>query len=145
MTKDDEPVFQAAALPFRERKICLVTTSSGKGLIIPKGKVPEGIHPARLAAREAWEEAGIVGRISRQPFGRYTFMKAGHEHTVQVYLLAVTEWARAWPEQGFRKRLWCSVESAIQRVSHVELRSLLEQFAESRSGMLAGQALRKSA
>lgn len=141
MAIKDEPIFQAAALPFREGKVCLVSTSSGNGLIFPKGKVEPGIHPAQVAACEAWEEAGLVGRISRQPFGKYTFTKAGRKHIVQVFLLTVRKWSRSWPEQEHRRRLWCSVESAILRVSHAQLRPLLEQFAQSRSG----QALRKSA
>ena len=64
MAKDNPLPAQAAALPIRDQKICLVTTRSGKGLIIPKGHVPGGIRPAQLAAREAWEEAGLIGRIA---------------------------------------------------------------------------------
>ena len=145
MAKDDDLVSQAAALPFRDRKICLVTTRSGKGLIIPKGHIPVGTHPAQHAAREAWEEAGLIGQISKQPFGEYTFSKSGREHTVKVFLLAVTEWARAWPEQSFRRRLWYSLDNAIRLVSHDDLRTLLEQFAESREGLHIAQRRRKSA
>ena len=64
----DEQSPQAAALAFRDQKICLVTTRSGKGLIIPKGHVPVDTSPAELAAREAWEEAGLIGQIARRPF-----------------------------------------------------------------------------
>jgi len=122
---------QAAALAFRGRKICLVTTRSGKGLIIPKGHVPDGTSAARLAAREAWEEAGLNGRIARRPFGEYTFLKADREQTVQIFLLAVTKLVREWPERPFRRRLWFPLEAAIPAVTHTALRSLLEEFAES--------------
>lgn len=145
MAKDDDLVSQAAALPFRDRKICLVTTRSGKGLIIPKGHVPGGIHPAQLAAREAWEEAGLIGRITKQPFGEYSFKKAGRKQSVQVFLLAVTDLARAWPEKSFRQRLWYSLDNAIRLVSHDDLRNLLEQFGRTHDGVRASQYRRKSA
>jgi len=145
MAKVDNLVSQAAALPIRNQRICLVTTRSGKGLIIPKGHIPGGTHPAQLAAREAWEEAGLIGRVTNRPFGEYTFMKSGREHTVQVFLLAVTNLARIWPEQGFRRRLWYSLENAIRLVTHDELRTLLEQFAKSRDGLRGSEYRRKSA
>ena len=126
---------QAAALPIHNNKVCLITTSSGQGVIIPKGNVPDGMHPADLAEREAWEEAGLVGRIDREPFGDYTFQKSGEELTVQVYLLEVTEWSFSWPEQQSRQRIWCSVEKAVDRVSHVGLRELMVQYIEARTAI----------
>jgi 8-oxo-dGTP pyrophosphatase MutT (NUDIX family) len=128
MMASDQRMQQAAALPFRKGKICLVTTSSGQGMIIPKGKIPLGVHPSALAAREAWEEAGLIGRIGRKQFGIYSFIKSGQEFTVKVYLLEVTKWASTWPEQQLRKRIWCSVDNAIDSVSHIGLRPLLEQL-----------------
>jgi 8-oxo-dGTP pyrophosphatase MutT (NUDIX family) len=145
MRKDDDRGPQAAALAFRDRKICLVTTRSGKGLIIPKGRVPSGTSAADLAAREAWEEAGLIGQIAPKPFGEYTFTKAGRVQTVQVFLLEVTESARAWPEKRFRRRCWCSPESAIPRVSHVALGALLERFAEFYERSLDTRRSRESA
>ncbi len=95
MAQADTLITQAAALPIRNHKVCLVTTRSGKGLIIPKGNVPSGIHPAQLAAREAWEEAGLIGRVTKRPFGEYTFEKSDREHRVQVFVLAVTNFTRS--------------------------------------------------
>ena len=124
MTTDVEPVLQAAALPYRDNKICLISTRSGKGMILPKGHIPEGLQPSQLAEREAWEEAGLIGRIERRPFGNYSFLKLGQEHSVQVHLLKVSKEAYSWPEQRFRQKISCSIDRAIERVSHVELRVL---------------------
>lgn len=145
MTRDVEPVHQAVALPFRNSKICLITTSSGKGMIIPKGHVQEGMSPSLIASREEWEEAGLIGIIARRPFGKYTFIKSGYEHTVQVFLLEVTRCVSKWPEQRIRNRIWCSVDSAMLRVSHIELRPLIEQFAESDAHRSVRLAIAKSA
>ena len=128
MPRHDGQLYQAAALPYRNGKICLITTSSGQGIIIPKGKIPDGLHPSALAAQEAWEEAGLIGRIERKRFGYYSFVKEGKEYKVQVYVLEVTKWASSWPEQQHRKRIWCSVENAVKKVSHSGLRPLLHQL-----------------
>ena len=56
---------QAAVIPYRIRKerveVALVTTSSGKGWIVPKGSVDDGEQPRDAAIREAEEEAGLLG------------------------------------------------------------------------------------
>jgi 8-oxo-dGTP pyrophosphatase MutT (NUDIX family) len=128
-----ETIRQAAALPIHNNRVCLVTTSSGQGVIIPKGNIPDGMDPSKIAECEAWEEAGLLGRIGRQPIGNYFFLKSGKELTVQVYLLEVKERASSWPEQHYRKRIWCSPQTAAERVSHIGLRELIEQFVESHS------------
>jgi 8-oxo-dGTP pyrophosphatase MutT (NUDIX family) len=138
---------QTAAIAVREQKICLVTTRSGRGLIIPKGNVPPGACPAELAAREAWEEAGLIGHIGPEPFGKYTYRKADHVQTVQVFILRVTRAARVWPEQRIRRRLWYSLEDAGSLVTHRALQSLIEEFARSEifAGSPAARRRRKCA
>ena len=57
---------QAAVIPYRIRKerveVALVTTSRGKGWIVPKGSVDDGERPRDAAIREAEEEAGPARR-----------------------------------------------------------------------------------
>ena len=66
---------QAAVIPYRIRKerveVALVTTSRGKGWIVPKGSVDDGERPRDAAIREAEEEAGLLGVVARKPLGRY--------------------------------------------------------------------------
>ena len=47
----------------------LVTRSSGYGWTLPKGHQEDGFAPWHQASIEAFEEAGIVGRISEDPLG----------------------------------------------------------------------------
>jgi ADP-ribose pyrophosphatase YjhB (NUDIX family) len=61
---------QYAALPYRftpdaALEILLVTTRRSKRWIIPKGWPIKGLRPAKSAAREAFEEAGVRGKIGR--------------------------------------------------------------------------------
>ena len=59
---------QAAVIPYRIRKerieVALVTTSRGKGWIVPKGSVDSGERPRDAAIREAEEEAGLLGVVT---------------------------------------------------------------------------------
>lgn len=69
-----EPV-QVAALPYRfigdELRILLVTSRGTRRWIIPKGWPMKGKKAHRAAEREALEEAGAKGRVSRLPIGSY--------------------------------------------------------------------------
>ena len=67
MANVTEFVRQAAALPIKAGKICLITSSNGKRWIIPKGLIEPGQTAAENALQEAWEEAGLVGSLQREP------------------------------------------------------------------------------
>jgi ADP-ribose pyrophosphatase YjhB (NUDIX family) len=61
---------QYGALPYRftadaAREIHLVTTRQTRRWIIPKGWPIKGLRPAKSAAREAFEEAGVRGKIAQ--------------------------------------------------------------------------------
>src|SRR3712207_8177674 len=61
-----KPYQQFGALPFRwssggSLKVMLVTTRGRKRWMIPKGWPIPGLEPHESAAREAFEEAGLVG------------------------------------------------------------------------------------
>lgn len=60
---------QYGALPFQIRegrvKVLLVTTRETGRWIIPKGWPKRGVKPHKLAAREAYEEAGLATTPSR--------------------------------------------------------------------------------
>src|SRR5437867_8741378 len=58
---------QYAALPYRlsgrSREVMLVTSRETRRWIIPKGWPKKGKSPHHSAAREAFEEAGVVGAL----------------------------------------------------------------------------------
>ena len=67
---------QYGALPYRFSKdaaleILLVTTRGTRRWIVPKGWPIRGLRPAKSAAREAFEEAGVTGRIGPKPIGLF--------------------------------------------------------------------------
>ena len=130
----DEPVLQAAAIPYRWQRgrleIAMITKRQGENWIVPKGHIEPGETPRQSALREAGEEAGLVGRIGRRPCGSYRYSKRREPRLVMVYLLLVTKERRRWSEDAFRLREWVRVGRAIERVEERGLRSILRELRE---------------
>ena len=106
-------------------RVLLVTSSGGKRWVIPKGIVEKGHSPARSAAKEAWEEAGVTGRISRRMLGRYRYEKWQGVCTVLVYRLDVERLHRSWPEAHVRRRRWFSPRGAAERLGDPALAAIV--------------------
>ena len=118
-------ILQAAALPVREGKICLVTSRNKSRWVIPKGCLEAGKSEVEIAAQEAWEEAGLSGRLSKASIGTYCYRKWGDELTVAVYLLEVSDIAEDWPERETRQRVWLEPNDAIDLLAEAELRAIV--------------------
>ena len=115
--QERKPVYpQSAVLPFRKAKarteVLLVTNNSGKRWILPKGLVEEDLTPAVSALAEAYEEAGVEGRIASGCVGIYEYEKWGGICRVQVFLMHVERQLADWPEAGLRQRRWVSMREA---------------------------------
>jgi 8-oxo-dGTP pyrophosphatase MutT (NUDIX family) len=130
---------QYAALPFRwdqdgSLKVMLVTTRGRKRWLIPKGWPIRGLEPHECAAREAFEEAGLVGSIAMQPIGSFEYVKRlGHGRevrcTIEVFPLHVDHQRDHWLEQGERETKWFSIKKAANSVSEFGLRTILVDFS----------------
>jgi 8-oxo-dGTP pyrophosphatase MutT (NUDIX family) len=114
---------QAAAICFRIGtagiEFLLVRTGSGRWTF-PKGAVESGLTLAQSAALEAFEEAGVHGRIEEAPFGRYLYRKRGakggarRQLSVHAHLCQVRRLSR--PKELHRKPTWFSVGKAKRRL-----------------------------
>jgi 8-oxo-dGTP pyrophosphatase MutT (NUDIX family) len=84
----------------------------------PKGSVEAGLTHAQSAALEAFEEAGVHGRMEEAPFTNYVHAKgrdsALSEIKVSAHLCEVTR-LEPPPEAG-RNRTWFSVDKAKKRL-----------------------------
>jgi 8-oxo-dGTP pyrophosphatase MutT (NUDIX family) len=127
--KPDSWYRQSGVVAVRTRdgapQVLLVTSYGGKRWVLPKGIVEKGHSPARSAAKEAWEEAGVTGRVSRRMIGRYGYQKWGGVCTVLVYRLDVDEIHRSWPETHVRRRKWLSPAAAATRVGNPEVARII--------------------
>src|SRR4029077_1732803 len=129
---------QVAGLVFRlsndGRLEILLITSLGTGrAIIPKGWRMKGLIDCQAAAREAYEEAGIVGKISHTPIGSYEYIKRLASTfqlvSVDVFPLRAKYQRKTWPELGHREVGWFTPEEAASLVSEPALSTLLRRFA----------------
>jgi 8-oxo-dGTP pyrophosphatase MutT (NUDIX family) len=107
-------IAQAAAIPMDAGRICVVNSSSGRGWVIPKGRIEPNDSARETALKEAWEEAGLVGVLHANPTGTYEYEKNGARYHVQVFLMDVTEIADAWPEDHRRTRQWIDPDQIEQ-------------------------------
>lgn len=110
---------QAGALPYtivEGRLAILLITSRGTGRwIFPKGGISGGLTPWESAAKEALEEAGVIGEVSSTPIGSY---RTGAGATgsalvdVDIYPLRVEQQLDDWKEKGQRLRHWTVLSEA---------------------------------
>ena len=120
---------QAAAIAMSDGQICIVTTSGGKGWVVPKGNLRPGLGLADAAALEAWEEAGLKGEVIPEPIGEFIYKKKGGSYFVTAFAIEVSEVSETWPEQQKRSRKWVSIREAAEIVRYPQLRSALARFA----------------
>ncbi len=118
-------VRQAAAIPIRDDRVCLVTSSSGRRWVVPKGQIDPGHTAGEAALVEAWEEAGLVGALDAEPLGSYAYEKLGRDLHVLVFRMSVTEVRDEWPERPIRTRAWVTLDEALDRIDEPGLRNLL--------------------
>jgi 8-oxo-dGTP pyrophosphatase MutT (NUDIX family) len=134
---------QVAAVPLRfdERgaaQVLLVTLRETQRWVIPKGWPMKGRKPHDAAAQEAFEEAGVIGKIEKKPIGRYAYFKRRSITfdlcEVEVFALVVEKQAKAWPEQGQRRANWFAIEEAAKLVDEPGLVAVLLGLAETSVG-----------
>jgi 8-oxo-dGTP pyrophosphatase MutT (NUDIX family) len=136
--KPPKPRRQFAALPYRvngELEVLLVTTRETGRWVIPKGWPMVGKTPRAAAAREALEEAGVVGKPGRRRLGAYNYpklLKSGATVVcrVTVFPLAVTEQKATWREQDQRTTRWFSPAEAAEAVQEPGLSAIIRDFGE---------------
>lgn len=134
---------QSGALPwrFKRRKkaeVLLVTGRRSGRWMIPKGWPVAGKSLADSAAQEAFEEAGIKGKVDPKPIGTFRHVKqhlllGTLEVDILVHPMAVERELGDWPERGERTRKWFDLDKAADRVDSEELRELIVQFGKSLS------------
>ena len=120
-------------------EIILVTSRQTRRWIIPKGNVDHGMPPHAAAAQEAEEEAGVLGKVSRDPLGSFTYDKyiVGGlcvSAKVAVYPLAVREVMDEWKESKWRRRKWFAIDEVDGAIQEPGLREIISSFAATMRG-----------
>lgn len=91
-----------------------------------------GETPMEAAATEAYEEAGVRGKISPRPIGVFSYYKVRSENELPcmavVYPLRVKKVLKRWPEDKERERKWVSRKKAVAMVDDPELSAIIQNF-----------------
>ena len=93
-------------------QICLVTSRDRQKWIIPTGKQEKHLSDRKVAELEAYEEAGVRGRMEKgfsmtltiaSPSGR-------KKRKTRLYMIRVKEQLKDWPEKHQRRRKLVDVD-----------------------------------
>lgn len=132
-TNKDGPK-QSGVIPIRRGgrglEVLLITSTTRKRWIIPKGNIEPHLNSLESARKEAYEEAGVRGRVRSVPFGSYHHDSAGPPTEVEVFVMEVEDELPRWPEGDVREREWVSVPTAYERVLESGLKQLIRELDE---------------
>ena len=122
---------QAAAIAVRRKngayEVCLIRRKGSNSWGIPKGMVDPGDTREDTALKEAWEEAGISGRLVGAAIGSYEYKKWSATLEVAVYLMEVLKQHAEWEEASFRERRWTSFDDAAAMLAGHPARAFLDR------------------
>ena len=102
-------------------KVMLIQSSSRKGWVLPKGGWEKDEKTAAAAAaREAWEEAGIIVRVEKDLgtiLDNRPTQNSAPKACYQFFEATVTEARAEWPEKAKRERRWFSYTDATAQLA----------------------------
>ncbi len=120
---------QSAVIPYRRRggrlEVLLITSRGSGGWIVPKGLLEPDMTAHDSAAKEAEEEAGVVGAVGCESVGSFEYDKWGGLCVVSVFDMEVRQELSDWPEKADRTRKWFEANDAPTLVKHKSLGKLI--------------------
>lgn len=108
-------------------KIVLVTSRTGGRWIFPKGQPEKGRSRQKVAKDEAWEEAGLEGKIKTPP---HEFrVSYGETKRLHLFYMRVDKISEKYPEAKERKRIFVTLAEA-EKLLDKDLRRVLKAMAK---------------
>jgi 8-oxo-dGTP pyrophosphatase MutT (NUDIX family) len=124
--------YQSGVIPYvwehGNIKILLITNRKMKKWIIPKGVIEPDKTAYDSARQEAYEEAGILGKLYSVPIGEYQYNKWNGTCNVEVYRLEIEQILPEWPE-NFRYRVWFGINEAVECIKEKKLKKLIQRMS----------------
>lgn len=133
MEQRERPAYyytQSAVIPYRlndgKPEILIITSSSGRHWVVPKGIAEPGLSLQASAEKEAREEAGVTGHVQTEALGHYRYPKWGAECSVAVYAMQVSgEIPEDEREEQHRERQWATPEEVMQKLHQPSLAEMI--------------------
>ena len=124
-------MFDIGAFPFLLKKgkiyIMIVTSTSGKSWILPKGHPEDDLNKSQVAQLEAYEEAGIKGNIIDTKLSKE--FKRDKDDILIIYPLFIKKILDEWPEQEIRERRLVTVKEALKLITKKEHVDAIKYFS----------------
>lgn len=112
---------QYGVIPYRivegEVVFLMITSRRSANWVFPKGSPIKGLSSTETAAQEAFEEAGIRGKVGDEAVGYYLHPRnkdASKRDKVKLYPMLVTEQLDEWEEEEERFRHWALLPQVKQ-------------------------------
>ena len=122
---------EIGSFPFLIKKgkiqIMLITNTSGKGWILPKGHPEDDMNKPQVAELETYEEAGVKGTIIDTKLRKEFEREEGG--TLIIYPLLIKKILDSWPEQGKRERSLVTIKEALSLVTKKEHVEAINHFS----------------
>ena len=109
-------------------KLVLITSRKSKIWIVPKGNRALKKSKHATALQEAFEEAGLRGRLLEDDEMHFKIKSHGKQVMLILYLMQVDKMLRVWPERGERKRIVVNRQKAVEMVGWPNLRRKLKSW-----------------
>ena len=113
----------------------LITTRKKRRWSVPKGWPIKRSAPHRTAATEAYEEAGVYGKIGKSRIGQFKKRRLRKNRPVlcdvQIFPLEVKGQQGNWPEKNERTRIWIAPRQAVKLVRKAGLRRAIKTVEAS--------------
>lgn len=123
----------------QQAQVCMITTTSGKGLVFPKGGWEDDESMECAAKRETVEEAGVRGTLEAELLGVFAFQGGKPQSSssssrcrAYMYIMYVAEELSTWPESKDRQRVWVNLRDASRQCKHAWMRDALHTWVRRR-------------
>lgn len=124
-------MLEIGAFPFLLKKgkiqIIIITSTSGKSWILPKGHPENHLNKSQVAELETYEEAGVKGTIINSKLRKE--FKRDEDNMLIIYPLLIKDILDTWPEQDIRERRLVSIKKALNLVTKKEHIKAIKYFS----------------
>lgn len=114
----------------KPEKIVLITSRASGCWIFPKGNPIKKKNGYQAAELEAFEEAGIEGKIIRSKLITTSYTHNKTKYSLTLYPMEVQKIYKKWPEKKERKRKLVSLNKAHSLLEYKSLQKCLQSWSK---------------